>query len=123
MTIAAQHERELVEILLAEPALVARAMTDISPDEVGHPGLRKVIEALYRLHRGGHAANLDGLRSVLDNERLLDRLAEVRSAGLALPDRAWAYQRIIERFQEHREHGTGDQIIQGDKPSKEPAQN
>ncbi|HZZ80668.1 MAG TPA: hypothetical protein VFE62_19350, partial [Gemmataceae bacterium] len=97
---AMSHERELLEVLLAEPALVARAAAEIPSQEVEHPGLRKVIEALYRLHAEGHPADLDHLHGVMDNERLLDRLHELRAIGLDLPDRPWVYQKVLERFRE-----------------------
>lgn len=96
------HERELLEVLLAEPALVARAAQEIPPVEMEHPGLRKVIEALYCLHAGGHKADLDHLHGRLDNERLLDKLHDLQATGLDLPDRQWVFQKVLERFRERR---------------------
>ena len=96
------HERELVEVLLAESALVARAATDIPSVEIEHPGLRKVIEALYSLHAQGHKADLDHLHGRLDNERLLDKLHDLQTIGLELPDRPWVFQKVLERFRERR---------------------
>jgi DNA primase len=96
------HERELVEVLLAEPALVARAAQDIPSVEIEHPGLRKVIEALYSLHAQGHKADLDHLHGRLDNERLLDKLHDLQTTGLELPDRPWVFQKVLERFRERR---------------------
>jgi DNA primase len=96
------HERELVEVLLAEPALVASAAKDIPSEEMEHPGLRKVIEALYRLHAEGHKADLDHLHGRLDNERLLDKLHDLQTTGLELPDRPWVFQKVLERFRERR---------------------
>jgi DNA primase len=97
------HERELLEVLLAEPALVARAAQDIPPEEMEHPGLRKVIEALYSLHAEGHKADLDHLHGRLDNERLLDKLHDLQTTGLGLSDRPWVFQKVLERFRERRE--------------------
>ncbi len=96
------HERELLEVLLAEPALVARAAKEIPSAEMDHPGLRKVIEALYSLHAEGHKADLDHLHGRLDNERLLDKLHDLQTVGLDLPDRPWVFQKVLERFRERR---------------------
>jgi DNA primase len=38
---APPHERELLELLLAEPTLVARAVVEVPPEEMEHPGLVK----------------------------------------------------------------------------------
>lgn len=99
---APPHERELLEVLLAEPALVAKAARDIAPEQMQHPGLRKVIEALYRLHAEGQPADLDHLHTRLDNERLLDRLHDLQATGLDLPDRPWVFQKVLERFRERQ---------------------
>src|SRR5207253_3136582 len=64
---APPHERELLELLLAEPTLVALAVVELPPEEMEHPGLRKVIEALYRLHAQGQPADLDHLEECIDN--------------------------------------------------------
>ena len=99
---AAPHERELVEVLLAEPALVARAVHDIPCDEVEHPGLRKVIEALYCLHAEGQTADLDSLQDRVDNERLWAKVLELQEHGQEYTDRPWVYQKVQERFAERR---------------------
>ena len=61
-----------------------------------------MIEALYRLHAEGHPADLDHLHGRLDNERLLDKLHDLQSAGLDLPDRPWVFQKVLERFRERQ---------------------
>jgi DNA primase len=115
------HERELVEVLLAEPSLVARAAQDIPPTEMEHPGLRKVIEALYRLHAEGHKADLDHLHGCLDNERLLDKLHDLQSTGLDLPDRPWVYQKVLERFQDRRVQRRKQALLNQLKDAKDDA--
>jgi DNA primase len=99
---AMPHERELVEVLLAEPPLVARAIVEIPPDEVEHPGLRKVIEALYRLLAQGQTADLDHLQGELD-ERLWNRLYDLQDAGFNYPDPAAVYLNVLTRFRERKE--------------------
>ena len=99
---APRHELELMELLLAEPSLVARAVIELPLDEVEHPGLRKVIEALYRLHAQGQPADLDHLHERLDNERLWDRLQDLQQQGLDYPDRPMMFQKVLERFRERK---------------------
>ncbi|MBI2805255.1 MAG: DNA primase [Planctomycetes bacterium] len=99
---AAPHERELVELLLAEPALIARSVIEIPFAEVEHPGLRHVIETLYRLHALGQTTDLDHLREPLNNERLWDRLFDFQLRGLDYPDRPDVFQKVLARFRERR---------------------
>src|SRR5205085_982075 len=65
---AAKHEIELLEALLADGALVGQAMDQLAPGELEHPGLRSLLEGLYRLHAEGRKPDLDHLRGRLDNE-------------------------------------------------------
>jgi DNA primase len=97
------HERELVELLLAEPAFVGLAVVELPSEEVEHPGLRKVIEALYRLHAEGQPADLDHLHGRIDNERLWDRVLILHENGLDYPDRPHVFQKVLERFRERAE--------------------
>lgn len=97
---APPHERELLELLLAEPALVPLAAQEIAADAMEHPGLRKVIEALYRLHAEGQPADLDHLRDRLDNERLWNSMRDLQDRGLDYPDRPGVFQKVLARFRE-----------------------
>jgi DNA primase len=99
---AMPHERELVEVLLAEPSLVPRSAVEIPPAEMEHPGLRKVIEALYRLHAQGQTADLDHLQGAID-DRLWNRLHDLQEAGFDYPDRTAVYQNILKRFRERQD--------------------
>ena len=96
------HERELLELLLAEPALVARAVVEVLPEEMEHPGLRKVIEALYRLHAQGQPPDLDHLRGRLDNESMWGILEDLQQRGLDYPDRHDVFQKVVARFRERK---------------------
>src|SRR5437764_10924884 len=60
---AAPEERELLEVLLADPALVPVAAAEIQSEEVQHPGLRHLLEGLYALHGAGEPPSLDLLRA------------------------------------------------------------
>ena len=72
---ATTAERNLLEILLADPGLVPTAAAAISPDEIAHSGLRRLLAELYRSQAAGAVPDLDWLR-----EQLLDRLDLFESA-------------------------------------------
>jgi len=99
---APRHEVELLELLLAEPSLVSRARVDIPLEELEHQGLRKVIEALYRLHAEGLPPDLDHLHERLDNERVWNRVQDLQQSGLEYPDRHYVFQKVLERFRERQ---------------------
>ena len=94
---------ELIELLLASNVLVARALADGLRDRVEHPGLRQLLEGLLRLQADGRTPDLDHLREVIDNERLLDRALLLQDCGLAQPDPASAYDKVLARFREKQE--------------------
>ena len=64
---AAPLELELLQVLLAEPALVDQAAAAVKPDEIVHPGLRKLLDGLYGLLTAGEPPTLDLLRPRLDS--------------------------------------------------------
>jgi DNA primase len=94
------HERELIEVLLAEPNLVCRAMKDVPADTIEHASLRRVLVALYGLQAGGRTPDLDRLREQLDNEKLLQKVFELQERGLTHRDPNVAYDQIVGRFRE-----------------------
>jgi DNA primase len=99
---AAPEEKELLQVLLAEPALVPTARAAIHPDEVHHPGLRRLLEGLYQLVEAGQPPTLDRLRPRLDNAPLEAKALELQDVGRANPDRtAWLGQ-LLEHFRERR---------------------
>jgi len=96
------HERELVELLLSDPALIAKAIVEVPLEELEHPKVRKVIEAIYRLHASGQPADLDHLREPLDNERLWSQLHLYQENGDRDPDRPGTFKKVAARFRERR---------------------
>ena len=91
-----------MELLLAEPALVADAVIEVPLEELEHPRSRKVIEALYRLHASGQPADLDHLREPLDNEELWSKLHLLQERGESYPDRPMMLKKVAARFRERR---------------------
>jgi DNA primase len=100
---AARHEIELLEVLLAEPVLVGKASAEVGLIELEHPGLRTILDGLYRLHAEGLPADLDHLHGRLDNERLLDFALRWQDQGLLIADRQSAYAKVLARFRERRD--------------------
>ncbi|HLW67546.1 MAG TPA: DNA primase [Gemmataceae bacterium] len=97
---AKPHERELLQLLLAEPGLVAKAQMEIATQEVEHPGLRQLLEGLYQLQQDGQAPELDALRPKITNPALAQVALELQQVGrLSVTDRATWLERIIQAFQ------------------------
>jgi DNA primase len=99
---AAPEERQLLELLLAEPTLVAQAAAVIRPEEIAHPGLRGLLEGLYGLLAAGEPPTLDLLRPRLDNVRLAEKALELQDIGRAMSDRPACLRQLLAFFQERR---------------------
>jgi DNA primase len=99
---AAPEERQLLEFLLAEPALVAPAAAAIRPEEITHPGLRGLLEGLFALHAAGEPPTLDLLRPRLANVHLAASALRLQAIGRDMPDRAACLRQLLAFFQERR---------------------
>jgi DNA primase len=97
---ARSEEKELLGCLLAEPALVPVAAEQIRPEMVLHPTVRRLVEALYRIHAEGGTPDLDQLRLQIDDPRLAEYLLELQDRGRAEPNRPAWLQRTVVRFRE-----------------------
>ena len=101
-------ERQLLELLLAEPGLVPQAAREIQPEELTHPGLRKLLGGLYQLRAAGEPPELDGLRAVLGNPALIAWAMDHSDIGRKIPERARYIRHVLDKFRERREaHGKG----------------
>jgi hypothetical protein len=96
-------ERDFLIVLLADPALVKVAAAAICPEQVEHPGLRSLLEGLYRLEAAGETPTLDRLRPDIANPRLAAKALELQDVGRTNPDRSGSLQRIMEEFRRKRE--------------------
>jgi DNA primase len=99
---APAEERELLTLLLADPALVPSAMNEVRPEELTHPGLRRLLEGLYFLTAEGKPPTLDLLRDRIDEPRLIAKALEWQDVGLANNDRAGWLQKIVQEFRRKR---------------------
>jgi DNA primase len=107
---AAPEELQLLQVLLADPALVAPARAAIPADEVNHPGLRRLLAGLYALDAAGEPPTLDQLRPRLDNAPLAEKALQLQDVGRANPDRpAWLRQ-LVERFRERRRRRATEEL-------------
>ena len=99
---AAPEERELLEVLLAEPRLVAAARSEIAPEMIEHPGLRQLLQGLYELLEAGDPPTLDNLRPRIDNLRLQTWAMQRQEIGSKNPDREGWLRQILDHFRERR---------------------
>jgi DNA primase len=95
-------EKELLQILLAEPGLVKQAYFEIRPEEIEHPGLQLLLAGLYRLHEADEMPNLDGLREFVENPALIDWAIDNQEIGFAAADRGSWLRDVINKFQADR---------------------
>ena len=96
------EETELLRVLLAEESLVAEAAASIQPDEIQHPGLRRLLAGLYALLAEGVSPSLEQLRARLGDDPLAQAALNMQEVGLHNLNRADSLRRLLERFQERR---------------------
>jgi DNA primase len=99
---ALPHERQLLEVLLADPALVRAALAEVSLGEIAHLGLRQLLGGLYALHAEGEPPTLDLLRARLDNPRLASAALELQGVGRTNPNRDVTLQQLLTEFRRRR---------------------
>lgn len=96
-------ERELLEVLLADPMLVGAAKAEVGTAEVTHPGLSRLLGGLYALYDEGQTPDLDTLRLRLaDNPRLAEFALRAQEVGQTHADRSGWLRQILHRFGERR---------------------
>jgi DNA primase len=112
--VAEAAERQLVELLLADPALVPTAAAQLSPDEITHSGLRRILTELYAIHAAGMVPDLEGLRARLDDRPDLFDVAANRLVvyGQAMQDREQWLGRLLKRFAELKAEATAKTVKQ-----------
>jgi DNA primase len=99
---APPRERQLLQVLLADPLLVPVAAAEIAPAEVEHPGLRKLLEGLYKLHARGTPPDLDGLRPLIDSPALAQTALEFQEIGRMHPERESWLRGLLAEFRKRR---------------------
>jgi DNA primase len=118
---AALEERQLLEVLLAEPALVARARAALPAEEIAHPGLRRLLEGLFALEAAGRPATLDELRAELDGTALLNAAFALQARGLDQPNREQCLTDLLAHFQRRRDKSLKQQLHSQLQATSDPA--
>ncbi len=103
-------ERELLEVLLADETLVAAAAASIPPEEIQHPGLRRLLAGLYALLAEDVPPTLDQLRARLEEGPLARKAMDLQDVGLQNPNRAEWFRRLLDQFQERRTRPAKQQL-------------
>ena len=92
-------ERQLLELLLAEPALVPDAYATVPPETLTHTGLRRMLDELYALHAAGDTPDLDALRvRLIDRPDLAESALRLQEVGRSMTERPAWLGRIIDAF-------------------------
>jgi hypothetical protein len=100
---AALHERQLLQFLLAEPALVAEAAPLVPSARIENPALRRLLEGLYELLAAGAVPDLDGLRPRLDDPQLMGHALELQEIGRLGADRREHFRELLAEFRRRQE--------------------
>jgi len=94
-------ERQLLEIVLADPALVSKARERVAAVDLQHTGLQRILGELYGLLEAGMPADVDGLRvRLLDRPDLADAAGRLQDVGRGMSDRAVWLERVLNFFDE-----------------------
>ncbi len=99
------EERELLQVLLAEPRLIARIDGELQSAELAHPDLRRILEAALEIHRSGALPVSDLVCQALDDAALVGLVLSLQEIGEGTSTdqrEAWL-KGILERFAEKRE--------------------
>ena len=96
------EEKELVEVLLANPDLVFRARQDLSIDDLNHPGLRQIVSILFDLLDEKRTPDLDAVRARMGDSPIGSRLLDLADQGRRNPEPVTWYGNILERFNERK---------------------
>jgi DNA primase len=92
-------ERQLVQLLLAEPGLVATAKQAIPAEIISHSGLRRIATEMYGCHAENITADLDALRvRLIDRPDLVSAAMAQLEIGRAMNEREERLQQIVNGF-------------------------
>jgi DNA primase len=99
---APPRERQLLQVLLADPQMVPLAAQEIAPTEIEHPGLRQLLEGLYDLHARGELPDLDRLRPTISHPALAQAALELQEIGRMHPERDIWLRDLLAEFRKRR---------------------
>lgn len=96
-------ERQLLELLLADPSLVPLTEPLIQPEELTHPGLRKLLAGLYQLQAMGEPPVLDGLRVIISSPPLIEWAMDHCEIGRQITEKRRYLERVVAGFRERND--------------------
>jgi DNA primase len=99
---APPHEKQLLEVLLADAGLVSDACPQVQASEIAHLGLRQLLAGLYALQSEGEPPTLDLLRARLDDPRLAEAALKLQEVGRANPNREATLRQLLAEFRRRR---------------------
>jgi DNA primase len=99
---APPRERQLLQVLLADPKLVRVAAQEIAPSEIEHPGLRQLLEGLFDLDARGEEPDLDRLRPTIANTELAQTALEFQDIGRMHPEQEAWLTGLLAEFRKRR---------------------
>ena len=92
-------EMQMLTLLLAYPEYVEQAVPAISPGEIGHTGLRRMLAELYSIHASNQTPDMDILREKLhDRPDLFEAAEKRRYVGLHSTEPEQNFTRILGWF-------------------------
>ncbi len=100
---APEIERQLLQLLLAEPELLPTAREAVTVEQMTHSGLKRLLEELYSLQDAGAGVDLDGLRvRLLDRPELVSAAEKLQFVGRHANERNIWLKQVIARFSEQK---------------------
>ena len=97
----------LVRLLSVEPGLVAKAATEIQPEDFEHTGIRRLLSEMYDAWKVGQVPDLDVLRERLaDRSDLFEWLVRQSEVGRQMEEREKKLQGEIAAFRRMKEEAT-----------------
>lgn len=96
-------EQQLLELLLADPGLVPKAVAAITPEELTHTGLRRMLIELYAIQNAGAVPDLDSLRERLaDRTDLFESAQKLQFVGQHMQEREQWLGKLVKRFADQK---------------------
>jgi DNA primase len=99
---ASAWERQLLQVLLADPKLVPVAAAEVVPAQLEHPGLRQLLETLYALSGADLVPDFDRLRERIQNLPLVEAAWRLQEVGRQRPDSAAWLRELLLEFRKRR---------------------
>ena len=104
-------ERQLLEILLADPGLVGKARERVAATDLIHTGLQRILGELFSMLEAGMPPDLDGLRvRLLDRPDLADAAGRLQDVGRGMSDRGVWLERVLNFFDEFHTETEKDEL-------------